>query len=60
MLANLGKDGAPRPVTTKINQETPVNIIGTTRLRVSYFMKLHYYNGELKVHSTLLSVVLSD
>ena len=41
-------------------------MIGTTRPRVSYFMnkfrKLGFieYNGKLKVHSSLLSVILHD
>jgi hypothetical protein len=41
-------------------------MIGTTRSRVSYFMNKFRqagfidYNGHLKVHSSLLSVVLAD
>jgi hypothetical protein len=41
-------------------------MIGTTRPRVSFFMnkfrKLGFieYNGELKVHNSLLSVLLHD
>jgi CRP/FNR family cyclic AMP-dependent transcriptional regulator len=41
-------------------------MVGTTRSRVSFFMnrfrKLGFirYNGELEVHSSLLSVVLHD
>jgi len=41
-------------------------IVGTTRPRVSFFMnkfrKLGFidYNGDLEVHSSLLSVVLRD
>jgi CRP/FNR family cyclic AMP-dependent transcriptional regulator len=41
-------------------------MIGTTRSRVSFFMnkfrKMGFieYNGELKVHSSLLTVVLND
>jgi CRP-like cAMP-binding protein len=66
MLANFGKDGGPQPITTKISQETLAEIIGTTRSRVSHFMnkfrKLGFieYNGTVKVHSALLSVVLHD
>jgi len=66
LLANFGKDGGPQPITTKINQETLAEIIGTTRSRVSFFMnkfrKLGFieYNGHLQVHSSLLSVVLRD
>jgi CRP-like cAMP-binding protein len=66
MLANFGKDDGPQPITTKISQETLAEIIGTTRPRVSYFMnkfrKLGFidYNGTVKVHSSLLSVILRD
>ena len=41
-------------------------MIGTTRARVSFFMnrfrRLGFieYNGKVKVHSSLLSVVLTD
>jgi CRP-like cAMP-binding protein len=64
LLANFGKDGGPQAITTKISQETLAEIIGTTRPRVSHFMnkfrKLGFieYNGTMKVHSSLLSVIL--
>jgi CRP/FNR family cyclic AMP-dependent transcriptional regulator len=66
LLANFGKEGTPEPITTKISQETLAEMIGTTRPRVSFFMnkfrKLGFieYNGKLKVHSSLLSVILRD
>ena len=66
LLANFGKEGRPEPITTKISQETLADMVGTTRPRVSFFMnkfrKLGFieYNGDLKVHSSLLSVVLRD
>ena len=66
LLANFGKEGEPQPITTKISQETLAEIVGTTRPRVSSFMnkfrKLGFidYNGDLKVHNSLLSVVLRD
>jgi CRP-like cAMP-binding protein len=66
MLANFGKEGGPQPITTKISQQTLAEIIGTTRPRVSYFMnkfrKLGFidYNGHLKVHSSLLTVLLHE
>jgi CRP/FNR family cyclic AMP-dependent transcriptional regulator len=50
----------------KISQETLAEMIGTTQARVSFFMnkfrKLGYidYNGHLKVHNSLLNVVLFD
>jgi CRP/FNR family transcriptional regulator, cyclic AMP receptor protein len=66
LLANFGKDGRPEPVIPKISQETLAEMVGTTRSRVSFFMnkfrKLGFikYNGGLKVHSSLLHVVLHD
>jgi len=66
VLANFGKDGRPEPVITKISQETIADMIGTTRSRVSHFMnkfrRLGFiqYNGHMEIHSSLLSVVLSD
>lgn len=66
ILANFGKEGKPEPILTPISQETLAEMIGTTRSRVSFFMnkfrKLGFidYNGHLKVHSSLLGVVLSD
>jgi CRP/FNR family cyclic AMP-dependent transcriptional regulator len=66
LLANFGKEGRLEPITTKISQGILAEMIGTTRPRVSFFMnkfrKLGFieYNGGLKVHSSLLSVVLRD
>jgi CRP/FNR family transcriptional regulator, cyclic AMP receptor protein len=66
LLANFGKEGRPEPIIAKISQETLAEMIGTTRPRVSFFMnkfrKLGFieYNGGLKVHSSLLGVVLRD
>jgi len=66
LLANFGKEGEAQPITTKISQETLAEIVGTTRPRVNTFMnkfrKLGFidYNGNLRVHNSLLSVVLRD
>jgi CRP-like cAMP-binding protein len=66
LLANFGKEGSPEPIVGKISQETLAEMIGTTRARVSFFMnkfrKLGYidYNGNVKVHNSLLNVVLYD
>ncbi len=66
LLANFGKEGTPEPITQKISLETLAEMIGTTRPRVSDFMnkfrKLGFieYDGDLKVHSSLLSVVLDE
>jgi CRP/FNR family cyclic AMP-dependent transcriptional regulator len=66
LMANFGKEGKPEPVIAKISQETLAEMIGTTRSRVSGFMnkfrKLGFieYNGDLKVHNSLLNVILHD
>ena len=66
LMANFGKDGRPEPVLAKVSQETLAEMIGTTRSRVSAFMnkfrKLGFieYNGHLKVHNSLLSMVLHE
>jgi CRP-like cAMP-binding protein len=69
LMANFGKEGTPLSVIPKISQETLAEIVGTTRSRVSFFMNkfrklgLINYNGGLdglKVHSSLLSIVLHD
>jgi CRP/FNR family cyclic AMP-dependent transcriptional regulator len=66
LLANFGKEGRPEPLIAKISQETLAEMIGTTRSRVSHFMNKFRdagfidYNGHLEVHSSLLSVVLTD
>jgi CRP/FNR family transcriptional regulator, cyclic AMP receptor protein len=66
LLANFGKEGKPEPIIAKVSQETLAEMIGTTRSRVSFFMnkfrQLGFieYNGDLAVHSSLLSVVLHD
>ena len=66
LLANFGKEGKPQEVISKMSQETLAEIVGTTRSRVSFFMnrfrKLGFieYNGSLKIHSSLLNVILHD
>ena len=50
----------------KISQETLADMVGTTRSRISFFMnkfrKLGFieYKGGLKIHSSLLNIVLHD
>jgi len=39
LLANFGKEGCPQLITPYISQETLAEMIGTTRSRVSFFMK---------------------
>jgi CRP-like cAMP-binding protein len=66
VLANFGKEGSPQPITPNISQETLAEMIGTTRSRVSFFMNkfrklgLIEYNGTLKVHSSLLNVIVRE
>src|SRR5438132_10100399 len=66
LLARYGKPDGPRRVLPRISQEVLADIVGTTRPRVNFFMnkfrKLGFidYNGALKVHDALLSVVLHD
>jgi CRP/FNR family cyclic AMP-dependent transcriptional regulator len=65
-LANFGKEGKPEPVIPIISQKILAEMVGTTRSRVNTFMnkfrRLGFieYDGELKVHSSLLNVVLRD
>ena len=66
LMASFGKEGPPEPVIAKVSQETLAEMVGTTRSRVSFFMnkfrKLGFidYNGHLKIHNSLLNVVLHD
>jgi CRP-like cAMP-binding protein len=67
LLAQFGKDGtAPETVIPKISQVVLAEMIGTTRSRVNYFMnrfrQLGFieYNGKLKIHTSLLNVILHD
>lgn len=66
LLANFGKEGQPEQVIPRMSQETLAGMVGTTRSRVSFFMNrfrklgLIEYDGEIRVHSSLLNVVLRD
>ena len=66
LMAEFGKPGDPERLIPKITQETLADMIGTTRSRVSFFMnrfrKLGFidYNGRIRVHKSLLNVVLHD
>jgi CRP/FNR family transcriptional regulator, cyclic AMP receptor protein len=66
LLAQFGKDGKLDLVIPHINQEILASRVGTTRSRINYFMnkfrKLGFieYNGNLKVHSSLLNVIVHD
>ena len=67
LLANFGKPEKTEPVIAKMSQEMLAEIIGTTRARVNFFMNkfrklgfIDYDGGGLRIHSSLLHVVLHD
>ena len=66
LLAQFGKESKPETVVPKISQEMLAEMIGTTRSRVSFFMnrfrKLGFieYNGEIRVHNSLLNIFLRE
>ena len=66
LMAEFGQPGEPESMIPQITQETLAEMIGTTRSRVSFFMnrfrKLGFieYNGRIKVHKSLLNVILHD
>jgi hypothetical protein len=66
LLAHFGKEDQEESVIPNISQITLAGIVGTTRPRINFFMnrfrKLGFidYNGSLKIHSSLLNVVLHD
>jgi CRP-like cAMP-binding protein len=66
LLAEFGKPGEPESLIPEITQESLAEMIGTTRSRVSFFMnrfrKLGFieYNGRIRVHKSLLNVILHD
>ncbi len=66
LMAEFGRPGDPVTLIPKISQETLAEMIGATRSRVSFFMnrfrKLGFieYSGRIRVHKSLLNVVLHD
>ncbi|MGA9890673.1 MAG: Crp/Fnr family transcriptional regulator [Candidatus Acidiferrales bacterium] len=66
MLTRLGKEGRSEALIPGISQQTSAEMIGTTRSHVNVFLnkfkKLGFieYDGGLRVHSSLLSVVLHE
>ena len=66
LLARFGEPEASHRALPKVSQELLAEMVGTTRSRINFFMnkfrKLGFieYNGALKVHNSLLSVVLRD
>jgi CRP/FNR family transcriptional regulator, cyclic AMP receptor protein len=66
LMAEFGSPGEPETLIPPITQETLADMIGTTRSRVSFFMnrfrKMGFieYNGRIRVHKSLLNVILHD
>jgi CRP-like cAMP-binding protein len=66
LLARYGEPGASHRALPRVSQELLAEMVGTTRSRVNFFMnkfrKLGFidYNGGLKIHNSLLTVVLRD
>ena len=66
LLAEFGEPGKPEPLIPPITQETLAEMVGTTRSRVSFFMNrfrqlgLIEYDGRIRVHKSLLNVILHD
>ena len=66
LLAHYDGHEGPETTVPKISHETLAEMVGTTRSRVSFFMNRFRrmgfieYNGGLKVHSSLLNVLLHD
>jgi CRP-like cAMP-binding protein len=66
LLARYGRQDQPHKMVPKVSQEMLAEMIGTTRTRVNFFMnkfrKLGFieYNGGLRIHNSLLSVVLHE
>jgi CRP/FNR family cyclic AMP-dependent transcriptional regulator len=66
LMAEFGKPEDTETLIPKITQETLAEMIGTTRSRISFFMnrfrRLGFiqYNGRIRVHKSLLNVILDD
>jgi CRP-like cAMP-binding protein len=66
MLAQVGQEAELRTVVTPISQEVMAARVGTTRSRINTFLNkfrklgLIEYDGELKVHSSLMNVIVHE
>ena len=66
LMAEFGRQGERETFIPPITQETLAEMVGTTRSRVSFFMDgfrklgLIEYNGRIKVHKSLVNVILHD
>lgn len=66
LLARYGKQDQPLRIP-EMSQETLAEMIGTTRSRINFFMNkfrdlgfIDYNGGDIKVNSSLLTVILHD
>jgi CRP-like cAMP-binding protein len=66
ILSEFDQPGVLEHLVPPITQEALAEMVGTTRSRVSFFMNrfrklgLIEYNGRIRVHKSLLNVVLHD
>jgi CRP/FNR family transcriptional regulator, cyclic AMP receptor protein len=66
LMADYGQSGPELTTIPTVSQETLATMIGTTRTRINFFMNrfrslgLIEYNSRIKVHKSLLNVVLHD
>jgi CRP-like cAMP-binding protein len=66
LLARYGEPEVSHRTLPRVSQQTLAEMVGTTRSRINFFMnkfrKLGFieYNGALKIHNALLTVVLRD
>jgi CRP-like cAMP-binding protein len=66
LMAEFDKPGESETLIPQITQETLAEMVGTTRSRVNFFMnrfrKFGFieYNSRIRVHKSLLNVVLRD
>ena len=67
LLARYGEPEASHRALPRVSQEILAEMVGTTRSRVNFFMNkfrklgfIDYNNDGLKIHNSLLTVVLRD
>ena len=66
LMSEIGKSDVPNTILPEITQATLAEMVGTTRSRVNVFLNRFRdlgfieYNGRIKVHKSLLNVVLHD
>jgi CRP-like cAMP-binding protein len=67
LLARFGKESGPETVIPKVSEESLAKMVGTTCLRVRFFMNkfrkagsLAYGRSGLSIHSSLLNVILHN